>query len=33
MRPVGWLSGACLVVRRDAYEQIGGFDTSYFMYF
>ncbi|TDQ02851.1 MULTISPECIES: glycosyltransferase family 2 protein [unclassified Leifsonia] len=33
VRPVGWLSGACLVVRRDAYEQIGGFDTSYFMYF
>jgi len=33
VRPVGWLSGACFVVRRDAFEQIGGFDTSYFMYF
>lgn len=31
-RTVGWLSGSCLLVRRAAYEQIGGFDERYFMY-
>lgn len=31
-RPVGWLSGSCLLVRRSAFEQIGGFDERYFMY-
>lgn len=30
---VGWLSGACLLVRADAYRAIGGFDESFFMYF
>lgn len=32
-REVGWLSGACLLVRKDAYDAIDGFDSSYFMYF
>src|SRR6185312_1748182 len=32
-RDAGWLSGACLIVRRSAFEEIGGFDSSYFMYF
>jgi N-acetylglucosaminyl-diphospho-decaprenol L-rhamnosyltransferase len=28
----GWLSGSCMLLRRTAFEQVGGFDPSYFMY-
>ncbi len=32
-RDAGWLSGSCVLVRRRAFEEIGGFDEGYFMYF
>ena len=31
-RPVGWLSGSCLLLRSAAFDEIGGFDERYFMY-
>jgi len=31
-RPVGWLSGSCLLLRRAAFDQVRGFDERYFMY-
>jgi N-acetylglucosaminyl-diphospho-decaprenol L-rhamnosyltransferase len=32
-RDAGWLSGSCLLVRRQAFDEIGGFDDNFFMYF
>ncbi|WP_431929548.1 glycosyltransferase family 2 protein [Amycolatopsis tucumanensis] len=32
-RTSGWLSGSCQLIRREAWDSVGGFDTRYFMYF
>ena len=29
---IGWATGCALMVRRDALDQVGGFDEGYFMY-
>jgi GT2 family glycosyltransferase len=32
-RAVPWLKGAALALRREAFEQVGGFDPGFFVYF
>ena len=31
--PCGWLSGSLLLLRKEAWDAVGGFDPAYFMYF
>lgn len=33
VRSVGWLTGACLLARREAVDAVQGFDERIFMYF
>ncbi len=32
VREVDWVSGCFMMMRRDAFERIGGFDESYFLF-
>jgi N-acetylglucosaminyl-diphospho-decaprenol L-rhamnosyltransferase len=32
-RPVDWATGCCLLIRRECWEQLGGLDPDYFLYY
>lgn len=32
IQPVDWVIGACILMKKDVYNKVGGLDESYFMY-
>jgi GT2 family glycosyltransferase len=32
-RPVPWITGCCLLVRRDCFKSLGGLDEDFFLYY